>query len=639
MIFVLVWIVSLATLTSCMTASPAPEEPNFTVFGAEPLSYSNSFESTLHTSLQNPDCWDGSYDTAWTGGNIASAAQLAQFLTLVNNGTDFAGETVTLSVDIDCGDEELPLGTKPFAGTFNGQGHAIGNYTMTATEGAVGIGFFGTLSGNATVENLALLSGTLENRNTTKSAARVGMLAGCVEPGAGKTVTLNHLYCQVSLVTPDLESIIIPLTDTGVGGLIGATTAGGSIAISNCVYQGTVDVSNNGTDSSTTAVGGLIGRINVTLDELAISNCRVTFQSVNGGNSGGLIGKVGVKVTTLTVTDCIVDGTHTCPNWGGGLIGPVNGAVTNFTMSGCVFNGTLSSGRESGGLIGRLIVKGTDSAITNCSIGADAILNLSLKDSKNASECGAIVGRFQGDGATSESHVKLSITNANVLGTVNFISEGTSQNNAGVLVGSINSTNTDIDFDSPSITGIINLQGTNSAKIKFAVLLASRQADSCSVSTSGAFVFEPESISKDDAFLAIPLTMRGWDAAPVNRAVGYQTRDNGDGTYDIRFVFALKMDDCFYDGLGVVLHAQAGGNTADAEKAVNRIYTSIIGGGNTYTAEELGGTYLYTVTIENVPNAYQFADSSLAVTLSPYSKLQDCKTAGTPITNSGEFAQ
>ncbi len=77
------------------------------------------------------DTWDA-------GGTIGSAADLAQFCYNVNHGKSYAGQTITLTAYIDLSEKYwTPIGTTTykFNGTFNGQGHAVGNMSIASKFG------------------------------------------------------------------------------------------------------------------------------------------------------------------------------------------------------------------------------------------------------------------------------------------------------------------------------------------------------------------------------------------------------------------------------------------------------------------------------------------------------------------------
>ena len=85
---------------------------------------------------------------------INSASEWSTFCTNVNNGTNYAGQTVTLGADITvttvCGTGTDETGAKAFAGHFNGAGHKI---TLNLTPTAYYCAPFSCIN-VATIENL-----------------------------------------------------------------------------------------------------------------------------------------------------------------------------------------------------------------------------------------------------------------------------------------------------------------------------------------------------------------------------------------------------------------------------------------------------------------------------------------------------
>lgn len=158
---------------------------------------------TVKTPKISGNVWDGSVDTSWyksgkTSYNISTAAQLAGLAKLTNDGKhpeQFRGVTFNLTKDIKLNDTSdfskwydyapmnvwTPIGShgggaiggyKPFAGTFNGNGHTIsGMYATTAGY----CGLFGYVSGGA------ILSLNLEkcmSRRFDSSQDGIGSLIG-----------------------------------------------------------------------------------------------------------------------------------------------------------------------------------------------------------------------------------------------------------------------------------------------------------------------------------------------------------------------------------------------------------------------------------------------------------------------------
>ena len=115
--------------------------------------------------------WEILMDTVKTNEvNIYNLAELQNFATAVAESQDgYVGKTVHLKANIDFEESSgtsfrknapkavawTPIGTvtNPFRGTFDGEGHTISNFSITASEKAARVGFFGYVDG-ATIEHL-----------------------------------------------------------------------------------------------------------------------------------------------------------------------------------------------------------------------------------------------------------------------------------------------------------------------------------------------------------------------------------------------------------------------------------------------------------------------------------------------------
>ena len=111
---------------------------------------------------------------------IASAKDLAAFREAVNSGTDYKGETVTLTQDITVTDWTASIGSTSFTGTFDGNGHVI------------------TLTGSANLFNKIEASGTVKNLGM-KVTIDTEDLAGGI---AGKNYgTIQRCYVEGSITS------------------------------------------------------------------------------------------------------------------------------------------------------------------------------------------------------------------------------------------------------------------------------------------------------------------------------------------------------------------------------------------------------------------------------------------------------
>ena len=231
---------------------------------------------------------------AWADDlTISNLTDLENFRDDVNDGTDFAGSTVTLSANIDLqGKKWEPIGTDehPFSGKFNGGNHTISGLKVTTetiqplTVAGVkgqGGGLFLNVSGEgAQIANLTV-TGAVEYSSTAASctaggiSARLGPGAVIYECMSGVSVALGgegagrESYSYAGGVVGYSEGYIIycvnggniessaQRTFTNAGGLAGAQH-GGSILFSD--NSGAVTIPDNGGYNPAYA-GGIAGSV------------------------------------------------------------------------------------------------------------------------------------------------------------------------------------------------------------------------------------------------------------------------------------------------------------------------------------------------------------------------------------------
>ena len=93
---------------------------------------------------------------------ISTAAQLAGLASLVNNGTSFKNQYISLAADIDLGGKnwgEIGTNSHSFTGNFDGKGHVIKNLTHYASTWEE-FGLFGWIDTNSAsfgIKNLGLV--------------------------------------------------------------------------------------------------------------------------------------------------------------------------------------------------------------------------------------------------------------------------------------------------------------------------------------------------------------------------------------------------------------------------------------------------------------------------------------------------
>ena len=275
------------------------------------VTYGNKDEATIddHSfNLETGLCTNCFYPkNDWLTANgegyyeIGTPAQLKWFAVYVNQVNPAVNAVLTDNIDLT-GVAWIPIGNtgRQYTGIFDGQGHAITDFSYTATGDNNGL--FGYING-ATVKNFSI-SGTLTSNGFTKNGV-VGRADGAaVVSGIHSALTINVSNCKGhtgGIVGGDgggvTHTLLVEnceysgtLTHSGAGdcqaGILGYAYAGG---VRNCVFSGTII-------GGTNKYGGILGY------------CKfVTFQGVKNCLS---IGKIVADENCTTAAAIIA-------NWNG----------------------------------------------------------------------------------------------------------------------------------------------------------------------------------------------------------------------------------------------------------------------------------------------------------------------------------
>jgi len=252
----------------------------------------------------------GSADTSWmvSGGGtqdnpyiIADAADLLGLVEL-SAENNFSGQYIRLANDITLNDgnaqdwantppafEWTPIGrATAFAGTFDGDGHAIkGLYTRSTAQFT---GFFGKTALESTVKNLRV-----ENSYFCDFTNKNSLIGGVAGRGEGN---FENIYCNAIIETSGEYS----------GGIVGWIDSVGAHQFTNCWFDGKAV-------TSSYSVGGILG--GATHGQISLTNCL---------NSGTII-------STLT---------SDVSGWVGGLIGYLAGAASPTILEDCLNTGNIN---------------------------------------------------------------------------------------------------------------------------------------------------------------------------------------------------------------------------------------------------------------------------------------------------------
>lgn len=148
------------------------------------------------------------YDASATEYELSTAAELAGFAKLVNQGTSFSGKTVKLANDIDLKDNcWTPIGQTGtsygavgyFSGNFDGQGHTIKNLYIQETNAGeyYAVGLFGFLDAGAkgkTIGNFTIDGANIKGHHWVGAA--VGYLTGTLENVTVKNAVISSTHAN-----------------------------------------------------------------------------------------------------------------------------------------------------------------------------------------------------------------------------------------------------------------------------------------------------------------------------------------------------------------------------------------------------------------------------------------------------------
>ena len=236
---------------------------------------------------------------------LGTADELKTFASAVNNGRPALNAVLTADINLN----EIawtPIGnsSNKYTGTFDGQNHAITNFSYTSTGDYNGL--FGFIN-NATVKNFSI-SGSLTS--THKENGAIGYADGAsVVSGVHSSLDIT-VNCR-----------------THSGGVVGASgEATSTLRVDGCSYSGTLTI--EGTDADVT--GGIIGYTYYG----TIQNC-IFSGTINGNVDdkpyGGILGYARQE-TFGGIHNCLVLGkivTNASNTTASILIGKWNGSATS----------------------------------------------------------------------------------------------------------------------------------------------------------------------------------------------------------------------------------------------------------------------------------------------------------------------
>lgn len=248
---------------------------------------------------------------------IWNANELYWFAEHVNAGNTTA--CAELTDDIDVYGEWTPIGSSPYTGTFDGQGHTISGLSFYSdTQDSGPFGFFRGTETNSVIRNVGIVNSSF---------------TGWLDVGG---------VCGINSGT--IENCYFTGTVSGrqrVGGVCGSNNG----TIKNCHNNGSVSCCSTG-DNNT--YGGVCGENFGTIE-----NCYNTGTVSGSDVAGGVCG-----VNSGTINNCYNTGTVSC---NGDYVGGVCNSNAG-TITGCYNTGAVSS---NGNAVGGVCVDNSGT-LTNC---------------------------------------------------------------------------------------------------------------------------------------------------------------------------------------------------------------------------------------------------------------------------------
>ena len=508
------------------------------------------------------------YDAATKTYTVSTADELIDVINAINAG--YADRNITLAADIDLtGKTVAPIET--YSATFDGGNKTIKGLTLVAA----GLIANGT---DCTVKNLVI-----DGANVSNNATGVGSVIGV----ASGTVVVDNCELKNSTVTGSTTSV------SRVGGFIGYAASKSNVTVSNC------SVENSTITSGKEIVGGIAGYAD-SAKTFNIINCTVEATLSGTAYVGGIVGRT--AGTPAVYKNCAVDANIVSGNSAGGIAGGESGgnASNVITFENCfvagVYQNTGSNPKRSGGIIG---YASSDTIIfKNCVSIADCDAAIAGNPNKNVITMENCVG----DRAfialmTVSDTFKITESGSKILGTEEALLIGASSLTEGkklTINGTEYATQDEINAAVAAFKATAGGEKLDLIKVKIDEMFAAQDDPA----TEGV-----DEKALADAFIADAKTVA---TAHTLKVLGYQTKDEGNDTYDIRFVAYIESTN--YDSAGFEITAKIDGQdktaTYDVKAVYEEIYATIGDETTVLTVDKLGNYtdgYILAVKVTGVP--------------------------------------
>lgn len=259
---------------------------------------------------------------------ISSYDDLITFRNLVNNGTSFNDQTISLNTDIDMNsDEWVPIGystLRLFQGVFNGNNHTITNFKIYNNNNDAYYGFFGYIgttyvtSGN--INDINIENVTLESL-FNMSNVNYGILCGVCDNT--NLINCNVNNCKIIILNGPSNDFV-----SYISGLCGRSSQ--TVSITNCsVKNTTIDV------YGVCTISGLIVSLYSGSVTITKSYCEINFKCDIPNDSTLTPSLYGIT-DLATITDCYVINTFKIKNLiRGNICGFISQSSSSYKVNNC----------------------------------------------------------------------------------------------------------------------------------------------------------------------------------------------------------------------------------------------------------------------------------------------------------------
>ncbi len=330
-------------------------------------------------------------------------------------------------------------------------------------------------------------------------------------------------------------------------------------------------------------------------DKVTVQNIYCYVVSKNSGQNIGLVARHAAKGKGLVeISNVLMEGKMEIAGaQSAAIIGLIGGDVN---ISNCINNADITGNiNYVGGITGQFAESATNTNNTTCTANIT-----------NCQNNGNLKGTYAVGGISAYmyyAHNELIITDCQNTGTITATSGTGKGDDVTYLCGGI------VGYARANNANITVKTSENSGEV-IGVVIGS------SIAPSVATIID----CVDNGHVITPVS----SGAENNKVIGYQTTAVSGGTYNLRYVatFNPGTAEKLLAGFVVTVKYTADGTTVSTQKEdvkawATTAYKAINGGDKIYTAADYSAEYLYTLEIQNIPEAYTIADGTLQVIVTP----------------------